>query len=1459
MEGTFHLNNLWAKAYEKVQESEHAEDLEMFENYLQKQPSEAQQCWVESVTQNRGRLKRIQIMAKEKLEDLPEARTSFTLGGKRIVVREHIQKAIQTIKQFKPIISGALSAEPQAALAWACIMGFLPIMENLFQKDEDAADGLTKILFMLVRFQNLEESVLTHDSEAASQTTSTSTHELLSNIETKLIDIYQKVYLYQIRFVLQYGQGKWRRNIGGLLKPEDWKQKWKEIDTSRQLVDQAVRDRLGARTIDTWAAVKEIETTTIETLKAMYELDSRMKQMDIKEQATQERDMLLKLPIAADAAFDSAKVLSAQSYCLEGTQHDILCKIGDWAEDPGGELIFWLYSMAGTGKSSIALTVADALKQRRSLTTGRSPPRTAFLGASFFFKQVDNTRNGIQRFFTTVAWRLAETFDDFKPLVAQAVNNNLTIGTKAPQQQLQHLLADTLAILDQKTYLPIRLIVVVDALDECLDRGQAKELISLLAMQLKDLQKVQLRILVTSRREEHIQQAFSQLEEGSHLAVPLKKIKLDAEGDNDDITRYIRSTLRAVARQHGCEEDEVSTTTIKQLSEKSNGLFIYAATACRFLDAGDFADPLDRQDRLDLILETSTDTDDWGDDGPQNQIDDIYLKVLSFPAREKLSPTARRMTYEIMKNTLGFLVTVFQPVTILSLEGFVESVFKGSGVIADRLARLLKKLQAIVTIPTDKRSPLELMHLSFRDFILSKERTQHLMFQVDEAEIHKKAFLYCLDVMSNELRRDICDLKWPGTMASEIPGERIEEHIQPPLRLWSLVEPLEHQQLSGLIYDMRRFALINRWIIENAPLQIYVSTLVFSPKTSLIRNLFQSHIPNWIVQQPVVDDQWTLELSVIQGHTMEVDFVAFSPAGDLILSLSDDRTARLWDTVTGTERFKFESSTDYTFAAFSLDGESVAFGCWDGSVYARQLAGGAKFQFDGHDGWVRQVTYSPRTGKMLASAAEPSSFKIWTIDQRHARHVLPKPTHPRKYWNGACGFTPDEQYLITVEFGQDITIWDTQNGHCIRTFDNFPPASVRELTISLNDSMVAICTREDTVKIFNVLTGEHEIEYCGRTYWQILSPPNGTSVWAKTKEGDIVLLDSGHTSGLERFSLSCRHRRAALSRDGKLLASCGYSNNFRLWDMQSKTTVDKEPTKDEGHIHTLTLSPNKSLVYCPTWDQSITIARDLEGRQLTLPYLEVRRIEFSPDGKFVSLRITDQDDVEEDEDDKRVLSELWDVTMTTKVLACRQWKGVFFSPTGTYIAMITTEGEAEVFHFSRRQLKLAGNCEHELDSPYPGIAFSTTGKLLATTSWMKEHNSTGTLFQLWDVESGSELGRYIVKNEITDLSFSNDTHLVCDRGQLPLPLSKPAIGEDHWNVDQEDSKDLLYVGDEWLYRGSERLMWLPVAYRSEASHLVGDTLVLSHESDNIRVMRFNLAAIPVRDSRTRRIGTWQED
>lgn len=489
----------------------------------------------------------------------------------------------------------------------------------------------------------------------------------------------------------------------------------------------------------------------------------------------------MSLPFAGNATFDSAEVLSAETPCLEGTQRRILSAIRDWAENPTGEVIFWLHGMAGTGKTSVALTVANALNQRQPFTKGTKAPATAFLGASFFFKQGDATRNSTEAFFPTIARCLADVFLDFKPLVASAVKENLAIGTKAPTQQLEHLIARPISSLDDHTFLPIRLLIVVDALDECVKRAEVEELLGMLAI-LKDLHQVQLRLLITSRSERHILESFEKLPEGLHLSKLHDKIKPNSEGDGteDDITFYLSHTLAGIAKKHGVAQNCIDQDTINKLSKKADGLFIYAATACRFLDAEDFPDQEARQERLDLILQDYSETDyfdtnDWDTNAPQQKVDEIYLKVLSFPDRKGMSPKTRKRTYDGMRMTLGFLAVLFQPVATSSLEELTR-------IEREDLDRLLRELHAIVGVPKDEESPLDLIHLSFRDFILSRKRSKPLKFQVEEGAMHKEILGSCLEIMSSKLCRDICRLIIPGTWASEVPHSRIDENIPQHLR-----------------------------------------------------------------------------------------------------------------------------------------------------------------------------------------------------------------------------------------------------------------------------------------------------------------------------------------------------------------------------------------------------------------------------------------------------------------------------------------------------------------------------------------------------------------------------------------------------------------------------------------------------------------------------------------------------
>ncbi|CVL12831.1 uncharacterized protein FPRN_09879 [Fusarium proliferatum] len=511
---------------------------------------------------------------------------------------------------------------------------------------------------------------------------------------------------------------------------------------------------------------EKIQAECTETLEVVHDIKATSQEIQNEQMSTKERDLLLSLPIASNAIFDSTDVLGAGNPCLEGTQRAILTEIHEWAEDPTAEMIFWLHGLAGTGKSTVALTVADALKQRRSFTNGIDAPVRPFLGASFFFKQGDVSRNNIQAFFPTTAASLAEVFPDFKTLVAQAIEENLAIGTKAPQQQLETLIAKRFSALDKQSLVPLRLIVVVDALDECLIQSEAVNLVTMLVGQLKDLHR---------------------LPQGLHRSVLLDKIKRFDEGDDtkDDIMLYLTYTLAQLANNHGVPKGCLTKSTIKELRDKADGLFIYAATACRFLDAEDFDDEEARQERLDLILESTpdsgesgdndSDVDDWEAESPKNKIDEIYRKVLSFPDREKMSPRTKQRLYNDLCMILGFLVVLFKPATIPALKKFLPS-------LAQSLDRLLKKLHAIVSVPWNESAPLELVHQSFRDFISSRKRSKKLNFQVQENKMHKEAFVRCLDIMSSELHKNICELRLPGIQQSEIPQDRVTEKIQQHLR-----------------------------------------------------------------------------------------------------------------------------------------------------------------------------------------------------------------------------------------------------------------------------------------------------------------------------------------------------------------------------------------------------------------------------------------------------------------------------------------------------------------------------------------------------------------------------------------------------------------------------------------------------------------------------------------------------
>ncbi|KAI8648817.1 NACHT domain-containing protein [Fusarium sp. Ph1] len=741
-----------------------------------------------------------------------------------------------------------------------------------------------------------------------------------------------------------------------------------------------------------------------------------------------------RLPIAEGASFDS-HAEEHNPTCLLDTRVDLLEGISRWIADPDSKTIYWLNGMAGTGKSTISRTVA------------RSRSKQGDLGASFFFKRGETDRGNLSKVVSTLACQLARNVPGVASVIKQALDADPAIVGKAIGEQFDKLVQGPLSEVGKAPTTPSSVVIVIDALDECERDADIRLLINILSK--TKLLQPRLRVFLTSRPELPIRLGFSEVH-GTYQDLVLHEIPRNiVEHDifaflADEFGKIRESFNLTVGDERKLPSDWPGQQTLHDLTQMAVPLFIFAATVCRFIDNRKRGNP---QKQLREVLVQSSRSH-------RSQLDLTYGPVLRSQITD-VSEDDRKQIITDFSAVVGSIIVLASPLSVTALSQLL-------GVSPEVVDDRLDALHSVLSIPPTRTSPVRLLHLSFRDYLIGPAQKTISEFWVDEKLAHRSLATHCLRLMHGALRENMCELSFPGMRRSAVDALQLEKYIPPQLQyarphrvhhrtkvdsepndsyeiydfltthflhwlevlslmgrardgldsLRLLVDWLENRgdsNLSIFLVDAVWFLQANFSVINEAPLQIYSSALVFAPKRSLIRKSFENFIPEWLTTWPQVKHDWDACLLTLEGHSDRVISVVFSHDSTMVASASSDKTVRIWDPKTGKCEHVLEGHSDWvssvvfshdlTMVASASDDETVRI--WDPKT------GKCEHVLEGHSDSVNSVVFS-HDSTMMASASDDKTVRIWNTETGICKAVISLDTYAH-----VLSFTYDERGIVT--------------------------------------------------------------------------------------------------------------------------------------------------------------------------------------------------------------------------------------------------------------------------------------------------------------------------------------------------------------------------------------------------------------------------------------------------------------
>ncbi len=315
------------------------------------------------------------------------------------------------------------------------------------------------------------------------------------------------------------------------------------------------------------------------------------------------------------------------------------------------------------------------------------------------------------------------------------------------------------------------------------------------------------------------------------------------------------------------------------------------------------------------------------------------------------------------------------------------------------------------------------------------------------------------------------------------------------------------------------------------------------------------------------------------GHTSIIRDAFFTKDGKSLVTISDDKTARVIDIERGitTKVFRGQigNATEGMIyaAALSPNNNLLALGGWFHNECPGQCGNIRIIDFHtgeiikllkGHTNVILDLAFS-NSGKFLISGGFDNIARIWNLKTGKTKHILKG--HKGKV--AAVAFSPDDSMVVTGSHDNTLKLWDVSSGNLISNLRGHIDF-VDTVAFTPNGEYILSGSRDNSIRIWNGLTGKYLkiLGVQGSDVANISISPDGKKVLTGAA-GDTSINNVFEIPTGKRLSFFSKHDNitlaTAISPNGKIaLTGGGVNHEFYLWDISTGEVIKKLVGKGKG-------------------------------------------------------------------------------------------------------------------------------------------------------------------------------------------------------------------------------------------------------------------------------------------------------